>query len=125
MAEKLKAVGAPAALIVLPGLGRSLIGKTSTRRALENLKARDATFRFVKQTLKIILRINAPPAGCPIHGGIVVMEWLFSNRAEVPSSFTSRLDAPAKIEPARTRETKERGITAWPNLSFRWVVNAN
>ncbi len=52
MAEKLKAAGAPVELIVLPGLNHSFLGKTAEETRDGNLKALDATFRFIDKTFK-------------------------------------------------------------------------
>jgi len=52
MAEKLKAAGAQVELIVLPGLNHSFIGKTPEQTRDANLKALDATFRFIDKTMK-------------------------------------------------------------------------
>ncbi|HEY5329936.1 MAG TPA: alpha/beta hydrolase [Acidobacteriaceae bacterium] len=52
MAGKLKAAGVPHELIVLPGVGHSFIGKTPDETRDATLKALDATFRFIDQTMK-------------------------------------------------------------------------
>jgi acetyl esterase/lipase len=52
MAEKLKAVGVPHELMVIPGVGHGFIGKTLQQTREANLKALDATFRFIDKTMK-------------------------------------------------------------------------
>jgi acetyl esterase/lipase len=52
MAERLKATGAHSELIVLPGVNHSFIGKTPAQTRDANLKALDATFRFIDRTMK-------------------------------------------------------------------------
>jgi acetyl esterase/lipase len=52
MADRLKAAGARTELIVLPGMNHSLIGKTPDETRDANLRALDATFRFIDETLK-------------------------------------------------------------------------
>lgn len=52
MAERLKAAGTQPELIVLPGVSHSFIGKTSVQTRDTNLKALDATFRFIDKTMK-------------------------------------------------------------------------
>jgi acetyl esterase/lipase len=54
MAEKLKAAGVPHKLIILPGVGHGLIGSTLEQTRDANLKALDATFRFIDQTMNNI-----------------------------------------------------------------------
>ncbi|MGO8925717.1 MAG: hypothetical protein ACLQU3_02305 [Limisphaerales bacterium] len=51
MAEKLKAAGVEHELIVLPGINHSFIGKTPEQTRDANLKALDATFRFIDKTI--------------------------------------------------------------------------
>ena len=52
MADKLKAAGVPHELMVLPGIDHSFLGKTPEQTRAANLKALDATFRFIDQTLR-------------------------------------------------------------------------
>ena len=52
MADKLKAAGAGPELMVIPGVGHGLIGKTLDQTREANLKALDATFRFIDKTMK-------------------------------------------------------------------------
>jgi acetyl esterase/lipase len=52
MAEKLKAAGVPHELMVIPGVDHSFIGKTLQQTREANLKALDATFRFIDKTMK-------------------------------------------------------------------------
>ena len=54
MAEKLKASGVSCELIVIPGVDHSLIGKTPEETRQANLKALDATFRFIDKTMSIV-----------------------------------------------------------------------
>jgi acetyl esterase/lipase len=51
MTEKLKSAGVKHELIVLPGINHSFIGKTLEQTRDANLKALDATFRFIDQTI--------------------------------------------------------------------------
>jgi acetyl esterase/lipase len=51
MAEKLKSAGIRHELIVLPGINHGFIGKTPEETRDANLKALDATFRFIDQTI--------------------------------------------------------------------------
>jgi dipeptidyl aminopeptidase/acylaminoacyl peptidase len=51
MAEKLKSAGIRRELIVLPGINHGFIGKTLEETRDANLKALDATFRFIDQTI--------------------------------------------------------------------------
>jgi acetyl esterase/lipase len=52
MADKLTAAGVPNELMVLSGVGHGLIGPTPEQTRDANLKALDATFRFIDQTLR-------------------------------------------------------------------------
>jgi acetyl esterase/lipase len=52
MADKLKAAGTQSELIVLPGMNHSLIGKTPVQTRDANLRALEATFRFIDKTMK-------------------------------------------------------------------------
>ena len=52
MAEKLKAAGVPHELIVIPGVDHGFMGKTLQQTREANLKALDATFRFIDKTMK-------------------------------------------------------------------------
>jgi acetyl esterase/lipase len=52
MAEKLKAAGVPHELMVIPGVDHGFIGKTLEQTREANLKALDATFRFIDKTMK-------------------------------------------------------------------------
>jgi acetyl esterase/lipase len=52
MADKLTAAGVPNDLMVLSGVGHSFIGTTPEQTRDANLKALDATFRFIDQTLR-------------------------------------------------------------------------
>jgi len=52
MADKLKASGAEPELMVIPGVGHGFIGKTPEETRDANLKALDATFRFIDKTMK-------------------------------------------------------------------------
>jgi acetyl esterase/lipase len=51
MAEKLKAAGVPHELIVIPDVDHGFIGKTPEQTREANLKALDATFRFIDKTM--------------------------------------------------------------------------
>jgi acetyl esterase/lipase len=51
MAEKLKAAGVPHELLVIPDVDHGFIGKTSEQTREANLKALDATFRFIDKTM--------------------------------------------------------------------------
>jgi 4-hydroxy-3-methylbut-2-enyl diphosphate reductase IspH len=48
----LKAAGTAPELMVIPGAGHGLIGKTLEQTRDANLKALDATFRFIDKTMK-------------------------------------------------------------------------
>ncbi len=52
MADRLKAAGAPYQLMVLPGMNHSFVGKTPDQTRDANLKALQATFRFIDKTMK-------------------------------------------------------------------------
>jgi acetyl esterase/lipase len=52
MADKLKAAGTQPELIVLPGMNHSFIGKTPVQTRDANLRALEATFRFIDKTMK-------------------------------------------------------------------------
>jgi acetyl esterase/lipase len=52
MAERLKAAGVQCDLIVLPGMNHSFIGKTPDQTRDANLRALEATFRFIDKTMK-------------------------------------------------------------------------
>ncbi len=52
MAEKLKTRGVPHQVMVLPGINHSFLGKTPEQTRDANLKALDATFRFIDRTMK-------------------------------------------------------------------------
>jgi len=52
MAEKLKAAGVPHELMFIPGVDHAFIGKTLQQTREANLKALDATFRFIDKTMK-------------------------------------------------------------------------
>jgi acetyl esterase/lipase len=52
MAEKLRAAGVGYELLVLPGIDHSLLGKTLEATRDANLKALEATFRFIDRTTK-------------------------------------------------------------------------
>jgi acetyl esterase/lipase len=52
MAERLKAAGVQCELVILPGVSHSFIGKTPAETREANLKALDATFRFIDKTMK-------------------------------------------------------------------------
>lgn len=52
MAERLRAVGSPHRLVVVPGVGHSLLGKTVDQTRDANLKALDETFRFIDETMR-------------------------------------------------------------------------
>jgi len=52
MADKLTAAGVPNDLVVLSGVGHSFIGPTPEQTRDANLKALEATFRFIDQTLR-------------------------------------------------------------------------
>jgi dipeptidyl aminopeptidase/acylaminoacyl peptidase len=56
MAEKLKAAGVPHQLMVLPSVDHGLLGKTPEQTREANLKALDATFRFIDRTMKAIAK---------------------------------------------------------------------
>lgn len=58
MAEKLKAAGVKHELIVLPGINHSFIGKIPQQTRDANLKALDATFRFIDQTIDNVSNTN-------------------------------------------------------------------
>jgi len=58
MAEKLKSVGVKHELIVLPGVRHGLIGTTPEQTRDANLKALDATFRFIDETIGNASRTN-------------------------------------------------------------------
>jgi acetyl esterase/lipase len=51
MAERLKAAGVPHELMVIPGVDHVFIGKTPEETREANLKALDATFRFIDRTM--------------------------------------------------------------------------
>ena len=51
MAERLKAAGVPHELIVIPDVDHGFIGKTPEQTREANLKALDATFRFIDKTM--------------------------------------------------------------------------
>lgn len=51
MADKLKSAGVKHELIVMPGVKHSLIGATPEQTRDANLKALDATFRFIDETI--------------------------------------------------------------------------
>ena len=51
MAEKLKAAGVPHELIIIPDVDHGFIGKTPEQTREANLKALDATFRFIDKTM--------------------------------------------------------------------------
>ncbi len=51
MADKLKASGVKHELIILPGIGHNFIGKTQEATRDANMKALEATFRFIDQTI--------------------------------------------------------------------------
>jgi dipeptidyl aminopeptidase/acylaminoacyl peptidase len=51
MAAKLKAAGVPHELIVMHGIDHSLLGKTLDRTRQANLRALDATFHFIDETI--------------------------------------------------------------------------
>jgi acetyl esterase/lipase len=56
MAEKLTAVGVTHELVVLPGVNHSFLGKTPEATRDANLKALDATFQFIDNTIGIEAR---------------------------------------------------------------------
>lgn len=58
MAEKLKSADVKHELIVLPGANHSLIGKTPEQTRDANLKALEATFRFIDETIGSASRTN-------------------------------------------------------------------
>jgi len=53
MAETLKVSGVQHELVVLPGVNHSLIGNTPEQTRNANLKALDATFRFIDRTMNV------------------------------------------------------------------------
>jgi dipeptidyl aminopeptidase/acylaminoacyl peptidase len=57
-AEKLKSAGVKHELIVLPGINHGFIGKTLEQTRDANLKALDATFRFIDETIGKASRTN-------------------------------------------------------------------
>jgi acetyl esterase/lipase len=61
MAEKLKAAGATPELMVIPGAGHGLIGKTLQQTRDANLKALDATFRFIDKTMENDASVSERP----------------------------------------------------------------
>jgi acetyl esterase/lipase len=58
MAEKLKSADVKHELIVLPGVNHSFIGKTPEQTRDANLKALEATFRFIDETIGNASRTN-------------------------------------------------------------------
>jgi len=54
MAEKLKAAGVPHELLVIPDVAHGFFGKTPEQTRVANLKALDATFRFIDKTMNDI-----------------------------------------------------------------------
>lgn len=54
MAERLKAAGVPHELMVIPSVDHVFIGETAEQTREANLKALDATFRFIDETMNRI-----------------------------------------------------------------------
>jgi len=54
MADKLKAAGVPHELLVIPDVAHGFFGKTPEQTRVANLKALDATFRFIDKTMNDI-----------------------------------------------------------------------
>ncbi|TMA23257.1 MAG: alpha/beta hydrolase [Deltaproteobacteria bacterium] len=52
MAEKLRSAGVPYEVMVLPGINHGFVGKTPEATREANLRALDATFRFIDRVLK-------------------------------------------------------------------------
>jgi acetyl esterase/lipase len=61
MADKLKAAGVAPELIVIPGVHHGFVGKTLEETRDANLKALDATFRFIDKTMKNDASVSERP----------------------------------------------------------------